>query len=239
MTMKTRSQDVTDTVRDWILTGAVSGGDRLEEIPLAERLGVSRTPVRAALAALSKEGLVDYQPNRGYLVRSFQLDEIFAAYEARASLEGLACKLAAERGVPEEFRAKLRSCLAEGDNILGRGRLLPDDFMPYQLMNVTFHNMIVALSGNPWVARLVAETHSIPFVSDRIILWHNHRVIARSHDDHHRIAESLIAGQAARAEDLMREHVYFAGLFLKENFHRVSPGEASADRFSNTGSGGV
>src|SRR3954469_22738472 len=119
MVMKTRSQNVTETVRDWILTGAVSGGDRIEEIPPAERLGVSRTPVRAALAALSKEGLVDYQPKRGYLVRSFELDEIFAAYEARASLEGLACRLAAENGVPEDFRAKLESCLSEGDQIRG------------------------------------------------------------------------------------------------------------------------
>src|SRR3954467_11172860 len=130
MAMKTRSQNVTDTVRDWILTGAVSGGDRLEEIPLAERLGVSRTPVRSALAALSKEGLIDYQPKRGYLVRTFEVDEIFAAYQARASLEGLACRLAAERGVPEDFRAKLRSCLAQGDEILSRGRLLADDFQP-------------------------------------------------------------------------------------------------------------
>ncbi len=239
MMMKTRSQNVTETVRDWILTGAVAGGDRLEEIPLAERLGVSRTPVRAALAALSKDGLIDYQPKRGYLVRSFEPNEIFAAYQARASLEGLACKLAAERGVPEEFRVKLRSCLAEGDEILGRGRLLADDFKPYQLMNVTFHNAILALSGNPWVTRLVAETHSIPFVSDRVILWHDHRVIARSHDDHHRIAESLIAGQGARAEDLMREHVYFAGLFLKENFHRVSPGEIPNGELPSTNRGAL
>jgi GntR family transcriptional regulator of vanillate catabolism len=221
MAMRTRSQDVTESVRDWILTGTVSGGERLEEIPLAERLGVSRTPVRAALAALAKEGLVDYQPKRGYVVRSFDVDEIFAAYQARASLEGLACRLAAENGVPAAFEAKLRSCLSEGDQILAKGRLIPEDFQPYQLMNVTFHNTILALSGNPWVARLVTQTHSIPFVSDRIILWHDHRVILRSHDDHHRITESLIAGQATRAEDLMREHVYFAGLFLKDNYHRL------------------
>ena len=222
MVMRTRSQDVTETVRDWILTGAVSAGEKLEEIPLAERLGVSRTPVRAALVALGKEGLVDYQPKRGYVVRSFEVDEIFAAYEARAALEGLACRLAAENGVPEDVAARLQSCLAEGDRILGKGGLAADDFQPYQLMNVTFHNTILALSGNSWVARLVAETHTIPFVSDRIILWHDYGVIVRSHDDHHRITQSLIAGQAPRAENLMREHVYFAGLFLKENFHRLS-----------------
>ncbi|WP_306464452.1 GntR family transcriptional regulator, partial [Acinetobacter baumannii] len=77
-------QDVTEILRDWILNGAVAGGERLEEIPLAERLGVSRTPVRAALTLLANEGLLDYQPKRGYLVRSFGADEVFAAYEVRA-----------------------------------------------------------------------------------------------------------------------------------------------------------
>ena len=88
MVMRTRSQDVTETLRDWILTGAVSGGERLEEIPVAAKLGVSRTPVRAALAVLEKEGLVDYQPKRGYAVRAFEMEQIFAAYQARGALEG-------------------------------------------------------------------------------------------------------------------------------------------------------
>jgi GntR family transcriptional regulator of vanillate catabolism len=228
--MKTRSQDVTETLRDWILTGAVAGGERLEEIPVAEKLGVSRTPVRAALAVLEKEGLVDYQPKRGYAVRFFELEQIFAAYQARAVLEGLACRLVVESGMPEDIQEKLRSCVAEGDRILSKGSLHPDDFQPYQLMNVTFHNAILTFSGNPWVLRLVAQTHSIPFVSDRLILWHDYGVILRSHDDHHRILEALNAGHAARAEDLMREHVYFAGLFLRENFHRVSPDARSSER---------
>jgi GntR family transcriptional regulator of vanillate catabolism len=64
-------------------------------------------------------------------------------------------------------------------------------------------------------------------------------VIARSHDDHHRIAESLIAGQATRAENLMREHVHFAGLFLRENFHRVPPGEAPSHELRGTNRGAL
>jgi GntR family transcriptional regulator, vanillate catabolism transcriptional regulator len=222
MMMQTRSQHVTETLRGWILTGTVSAGERLEEIPLAERLGVSRTPVRAALTALEKEGLVDYQPKRGYVVRLFGADEVFAAYEVRATIEGLACRLAAANGVPPEIEAKLGACLDEGDRILAQGQLAVNDFAPYQLMNVTFHDTIISLSGNPWVHRLVAQTHAIPFVSDRIILWHDYAVILRSHDDHHRITDALVAGQSARAEDLMREHVYFAGLFLKQNFHRIA-----------------
>lgn len=229
--MRTRSQDVTEILRDWILNGAVAGGERLEEIPLAERLGVSRTPVRAALTLLANEGLLDYQPKRGYLVRTFGADEVFAAYEVRATLEGLACRLAATSGIPAEAAATLRACVEQGDRYLAKGFLAEEDFRPYQAMNVTFHETILKLSGNVWAERFVNQTHGIPFVSDRIILWHDYGVILRSHNDHHRIAEALVARQSARAEDLMREHVYFAGLFLKENFHRIGRGaDRGADR---------
>ena len=219
--MRTRSQDVTDLLRDWILNGKVVAGERLEEIPIAERLGVSRTPVRAALGLLATERLVDYQPKRGYVVRRFEAGDVFAAYEVRACMEGLACRQAAERGVPAESLNLLRACLNEGDNILDKGRLDPADLHPYQAMNERLHDVIISRSGNPWVERFVAQTHAIPFVSDRVILWHDYGVIRRSHDDHHRIVEALAARQGARAEDLMREHVYFAGLFLKNNFDRL------------------
>jgi GntR family transcriptional regulator, vanillate catabolism transcriptional regulator len=219
--MRTRSQDVTDILRTRILSGGLPAGERLEEIPLATELGVSRTPVRAALMALGKEGLVDYQPKRGYVVRSFDADEIFAAYEVRATIEGLACRLAASKAVPRDVEEVLRTCLAEGDRILSKGHLAPKDLAPYQRMNVTFHNAIIVLAGNCWVERFVAQTHVIPFVSDRVILWHDYGVILRSHDDHHRITDALVAGQSARAENLMREHVYFAGSFLKANFDRI------------------
>lgn len=219
--MRTRSQDVTDLLRLRILSGEHPPGERLEEIPLAEALGVSRTPVRAALTLLAQEGLVDYQPKRGYQVHGFSPEEIFAAYEVRAAIEGLACRLAAQNGIDRSTATRLRGCLAVGDGILAHGTLRPADFQPYQAMNVTFHDTIIALSANPWVLRFVEQTHAIPLVSDRLILWHDHAVILRSHDDHHRILTAIERRQASRAEDLMREHVTFAGEFLRENFHLV------------------
>ncbi|WP_203236231.1 GntR family transcriptional regulator [Methylobacterium crusticola] len=212
---------MTEILRGWILNGTVPAGERLEEVPLAARLGVSRTPVRAALTLLATERLVDYQPKRGYAVRSFGAQDVFAAYEVRAAIEGLACRLAAARGVPDAVAAALRGCLADGDRILAGGRLDPAELQPYQAMNESFHDAIISLSGNPWVERFVRQTHAIPFVSDRVILWHDYGVIRRSHDDHHRILAALLARDPARAEDLMREHVYFAGLFLRDNFHRI------------------
>jgi len=219
--MRTLAQDVTETLRDWILHGQIQPGERLEEIPLAEKLGVSRTPVRAALATLANDGLVDHQPKRGYLVRGFDMEAIAAAYDVRAVLEGLACRNAATRGLTDVQSQRLQDALAEGDRILARGELRPEDHAPYQQMNVTIHDTLLQASGNPWVNRFAEQAQNIPFASDRIILWDDHPIILRSHGDHHRIIEAVIARDAVRAEQLMREHVYYAGLILRRNYEKL------------------
>jgi GntR family transcriptional regulator of vanillate catabolism len=226
--MRTLSQDVTETLRNWILHGQIQPGERLEEIPLAERLGVSRTPVRAALSTLASEGLINHQPKRGYLVRGFDVDEIAAAYDVRAVLEGLACRNAATRGLTDAQSRGLLEALAEGDRILARGELRPEDHAPYQQMNVTIHDTLLHAAGNPWVTRFAEQAQNIPFASDRIILWDDHPIILRSHGDHHRIIEAIIARDCVRAEQLMREHVYYAGLILRRNYEKLlSEGDAA------------
>ena len=86
---------------------------------------MSRTPVRAALATLGNEGLLEHLPKRGYTVRAYDIGEIVAAYEVRAALEGLACRQAAMRGLSNDAVATLRNCLDEGDRILGRACCCP------------------------------------------------------------------------------------------------------------------
>jgi len=219
--MKTLSQDVTDTLRDWILHGRFKPGERVEEVPISLAMGVSRTPVRAALATLANEGLIDHQPKRGYQVRAFELRDILAAYEVRSVLEGLACRGAALRGLTDAQVLTVRECLAQGDRILGKGALLPEDHEPYQKMNVTLHNTLIEAAANPWLGRFSEQAHNIPYASDRIVLWENHPLILRSHGDHHRIVEAIIERDPSRAESLMREHVYYAGVILKSNFERL------------------
>ncbi|VTU19217.1 putative HTH-type transcriptional regulator YdfH [Variovorax sp. PBS-H4] len=219
--MQTLAQNVTDTLRDWILHGQVRPGARLEEVPLAEQLGVSRTPVRAALGTLATEGLIDHQPKRGYLVRGFDVDEIVAAYEVRSVLEGLACRNAAVRGVTQDQARGLEASLEEGDRILAAGVLRPEDHEPYQQMNVAIHDTLLTASGNPWVTRFAEQAQNIPFASDRIVLWDDHGIILRSHGDHHRIVEAVIARDSVRAEQLMREHVYYAGIILRRNYEKL------------------
>ncbi len=219
--MKTLSEDITVTLRDWILHGRFKPGERIEEIPISQVLGVSRTPVRAALAILANEGLIDHQPKRGYQVKSFELGDLLAAYEVRSVLEGLACRGAAQRGLTAQQEEVVLACLAEGDRLLAKGWLDPQDHQPYQKINVTLHNTLIEAAANPWLSRFTEQAHNIPYASDRIVLWENHALILRSHGDHHRIVGAIRDGDATRAESLMREHVYYAGVILKSNFERV------------------
>src|SRR6218665_2570265 len=219
--MQTLSQNLTETLRDWLLHGRLKPGELIEEVPLALTMGVSRTPVRAALATLASEGLIDHQPKRGYLVKEFALADILAAYEVRAVLEGLACRSAAQRGLSPQQLHRLRHCLADGDRILSKGGLQPEDHQPYQKINVALHNTLIEAAHNPWLDRFAEQAQRIPYASGRIVLWDEHPVILRWHGDHHRIVDAIVERDAARAEQLMREHVYYAGVILKGNFERL------------------
>lgn len=227
--MQTLSQQVTDTLRDWILEGRFLPGERIEEETTARLIGVSRTPVREALANLANEGLIDHQPKRGYMVRVFELEDVLTAYEVRAMLEGLACRRAALRGLSAEQRDRLRYCLNEGDRILSKGVLDPEDHAPYQRMNVELHQILISASSNPWVSRFAEQAGQIPYASGRIVLWDDHALILRSHGDHHRIVEAVLAGDAQRAEYLMREHVYYAGVILKRHRERMANRESRTE----------
>lgn len=220
--MDTLSQSVTKKIRQWVLQGSLKPGERLEEIPLSKSLGVSRTPIRAALATLGNEGLLEHQPNRGYTVRVYDYDDIIGAYEVRAVLEGLACRKAAQNGLTDDAIKTLRACLSKGDAILACGSLRPEDHPPYQEMNITIHNTILDAAGSSWVTRFANQAQTTPFASDRIMLWDDYDIIYRSHGDHHRIIDALIARDAARAESLMHEHVYYAGIILMNNYDRLA-----------------
>ncbi len=108
-------------LRARIFTGRLHAGDRLAEIPLAEALGMSRTPVRLALAELQSEGLAVPAPGGGFAVRAFTVREIDDAIAVRGQLEGMAARLVAEHGVPRGLSRRLHEALAQGDAALARG----------------------------------------------------------------------------------------------------------------------
>jgi GntR family transcriptional regulator of vanillate catabolism len=168
---------------------------------------VSRTPTRAALHALAAEGLVDYAHNRGFTVREFPMQAVLDAYQIRASLEGLACRLASERGLAEEQRVVMEQALRDGDVILQHNILTEGDLTAYRAMNVMFHDAILAAAQSRMLMEAVRLTLNMPGSTHRHIVSFKHDDVRRRHDDHHRLYQLIGAGEGWRAEVLMREHV--------------------------------
>lgn len=203
----TRSLSVIDRLREEILGGALASGERLNEVRLSQLLGVSRTPVRAALQVLAGEGLLDYAPNRGYVVRVFSGSEALDAYDIRGQLEGLAARFAAERGLGAEDRAAIEQSLREGEALVEKPAFEPGDMSLYRVINGTFHDTIIGAAKNRMLNEMIRTCYKVPASSSRNIVGFEVRNMRRRHDDHHRIYEAILAGEPWRAELLMREHL--------------------------------
>jgi GntR family transcriptional regulator of vanillate catabolism len=198
-------------LREMILRGDLAPGERLGEVALAERLGVSRTPIRQALPALAREGLLAAAGRRGYLVRSFSPQDVLDAIETRGLLEGLAARRIAERGATPELIRSLKDCLSEGDAILAKRRFESADEQRYGEMNGRFHALIVDGAASRIVADTLARNDHVPFASARAVAFSRDLselvpILNYAHRQHHVIVQALENREAARAEALMREH---------------------------------
>ena len=105
-------------LRELIIGGVLEPGRRIAELALVERLGVSRPPIRLALVRLEEEGLLEALPGGGFVVKVFSEDDIHDAIELRGTLEGLAVRLAAERGAPARLLAQAQVCVDRLDDVL-------------------------------------------------------------------------------------------------------------------------
>ncbi len=210
--MSQQRQRVISAIRNMIAQGELTPGDRVTEVPIAERLGVSRMPVRTALPALEQEGLLEAAGKRGYKVRRIRSADITDAIEVRGTLEGLAARLAAERGVGGDRRTALLACLHDGDAIFADGRLRDGDVTAYHDVNARFHRALVEAGGNMAIAAALARNDSLPFASasaiaiDRDRLEQEFERLKFAHMQHHIAVEAILAGQGTRAEAVMREH---------------------------------
>src|SRR5690349_3867930 len=145
-----------------LLRGDFQPGERVSELPMVARLGVSRTPIRLALDRLSHEGLLEVSPSGGFVVRAFTVADIWDAIEMRGVLEGTAARLAAEKlREPAELDA-LRAFRDRMDAILHPDI---DSFAQYLDLNESFHSEIVELARSPMLRRTLDHVLSLPFAS--------------------------------------------------------------------------
>jgi GntR family transcriptional regulator of vanillate catabolism len=210
--MNKERQNVVSILRQMILSGELKAGERIIEIATAERLGVSRTPIRIALRTLEQEGLLTKQPSRGYRVRKTSSDEIDGAIEVRGVLEGLAALQVAEKGMPSKTQDEMQSCLKEGDAIFSKGSVTEKDLEAYQELNKRFHNALIEAAANPAISAALSRNEHLPFASANAIAIdtdHLDREFKRmnfAHMQHHAAFDAMINRQGARAEAIMREH---------------------------------
>ena len=130
---RSRAVDVERAVAQWILTGELSPGQKLTEQDVAERLGLSRGPVREALRALAEAGLLQIEPNRGASVRKVDLNEALEIHDVYSALEELAAQSAARRlaGAPvEQLTALVEAMDAAAE---------AEDLDRYYALNLSFH----------------------------------------------------------------------------------------------------
>ncbi|TLY99187.1 MAG: GntR family transcriptional regulator [Gammaproteobacteria bacterium] len=218
-------------IREMILRGELGPGERVAEAPLAELLGMSRTPVRQALPVLAQEGLLTEHQTRGYVVRGFSTADVLDAIDLRGVLEGLAARRVAERGASRTLLQALRVCLAEGDQILAEGHVADKFEALYVDMNVRFHQLIVGECRSPIIQQALERNARIPFAGpqalalDKTSLERMYETMAYAHRQHHCIVSALERGESARVEALMREHTNP----VKENLNIPATGGEDRD----------
>jgi GntR family transcriptional regulator of vanillate catabolism len=199
------------SLRELLIRGEVAPGERMAELPLVARLGVSRTPIRLALERLAHMGLVDLNAGGGFTVRGYTPSEALDAIEIRGVLEGTAARLAAERLADSTEVATLRDLGEEMDRL---ERLTLDSVGRYMDLNEAFHSTIIDMAKSAMLTRAYSHAISLPFASPSAMVFptsglaHADEALAVAKEHHRGIVEAIAKRQGTRAESLTREHAF-------------------------------
>lgn len=200
-------------LREILLRGEFTRGERISELPLVARLGTSRTPIRLALERLAHMGLLDVLTNGGFTVREFTLSEVLDAIEVRGVLEGTVARLAAERLSGDHELAPLRRYTVGMENLQ---RLTIDSFPEYMDLNEGFHAAMVDLGKSEMLRRSLEQVRALPFASPSAMVFptsvlpRSNEMMAIANEHHRALVEAIAARQGTRAECLGREHAFIA-----------------------------
>lgn len=196
----TLKERVYHTLRELIASGEIPPGSQIDERELAERLSISRTPLREAVGTLAREGVVEYRPYRGHFVRVFTAKEVSDLYEVRKVLEALAVRLAVQK-LSDESLTSLLTILDEVHLALEQ-----EDMKKLSQADRKFHSTIAQLSCNETLIdslnRLGLQISII-----RTIAHRDAGVVERTTRERPRIVAALKLRDAELAAKLMEEHI--------------------------------
>ena len=196
---------VCENIRQAIIDGTFSPGERLMEIQLADEMGVSRTPVREAIRKLEQEGFVVMIPRRGTYVADISIKDITEIYEIRISLDILAAGLAAERITDEELQTLNGYLLEIGQHIAN------NDMNKIVAVDTAFHDVLYTASRNERLRTIINNLreqmyrYRLEYLKD-----------TQSHDrlveEHQKIVNAIIEKNKEEAVRLIQEHIYIQEL---------------------------
>lgn len=188
-----------ERIRNLVLADELAPGERLGQVELAERFGISRTPVREALRRLAGEGLVDFHSNRGFRVADLGLDAVLRRLEVRTIVEPGIARLAAERKTEQNIK-QLRAAISREGR--ARSGIAAHD------ASRDFHMILARATGNDELVR-VFESLWLVEVGRRLLSRRSAISDWQTDDirEHHKIATAVAEGRAEDAERLMAEHV--------------------------------
>lgn len=216
-------------LRGLVMSGAFEPGARLPEVALAERLNISRTPLRQAMDRLVSESLLERIATGGCRVASFDFDDLTDAIELRGVIEGTAARRAAERGIETDQSDAARCVLAEIDTVVADVAAI--DLDRYARLNAEFHSLLAEMSGSDLICREIDRINRLPMAAPSAFLSAQEGVpnffasLSRAQEQHHSILDAIEAREGTRAEALMREHARLARRnlnFLKDADPRVA-----------------
>lgn len=204
MPVKTPISSLRDALEDDILTGMFSPGERLDEVRLAARFGVSRTPIRQALFDLAASGIVEHRPNRGNFVAEIGPGKLVEMFTVMAEMEAICARHAARRATAEDIAR-----IEDAHEACGRAALSADR-NAYYYENERFHEMICKATHNAFLTEQTDALRRRLRPYRRVQLRARDRVSA-SYEEHGRIFDALKAGDSATASEEMRLHVEVQG----------------------------
>ncbi len=215
----TMVDSIVQSLADDIVSGQLLPGTKLDAQAMAERFGVSRTPIRETFSHLAAMGLVTHRPNRGVVVATLSSTSLSGLYEAMAELEAACARLAALR-MNSDQREELQRIHTESVHLVRDGTA-----GDYAAFNQEFHSLIFTASQSPHLCELAQATRArlAPFRRAQFRL--NNRV-SQSWEEHDAIVKAIIAGDAESAARLMRLHVQTVSAMSAEFVaeHRTAPG---------------
>ncbi len=202
--LKRRGDDVREILENEIVTGEITPGARLDEVKLAERFGVSRTPIREVLNQLSTSGLVELRPRRGAFVAHLSLEKLVEMFETMAEMEAVCGRLAARRMTDEE-----RDHLRRVHESCGRAARSGDPDA-YYAENAEFHEVIYDGCHNRFLTDEVRRLRRRLQAYRRLQLRVRDR-IKTSYAEHTEIVDGILSGDDRRTEEALRKHIMVQG----------------------------